>query len=193
MWGALACALVALGGRGPIAAGGAAIFVQVVLDSCDGELARIRYLYSDFGRLLDNASDDVIDIGMTVALGWAMGGWWWPVALAAAVARASCAIMIFRAVARIGKAGDVMAFRWFFDRAEADLGDRFEHKLTPLAVVRSLARRDAYVLVWAGCCLAGVLAPGLVLGLIVAFGYFGLSLAHRVVRARTPAAARAGM
>ncbi|MBK9032839.1 MAG: CDP-alcohol phosphatidyltransferase family protein [Myxococcales bacterium] len=193
VWGALACALVVIGGRGPIAAGGVAIFLQAVFDSCDGELARIRYLYSNFGRMLDNASDDVIDIGMTLALGWALGGWWWPVAVVAGVARASCALMIFRAVARMGKPGDVLAFRWFFDRAESELTDRFEHKLTPLAVVRSLGRRDAYVLVWTASCLAGVLEPGLVLGLIVAFGYFGLSLVHRVVRARTPAAERVGM
>lgn len=198
--GALACALFAWGGsretgggRAALAVGGAAIFLQVVLDSCDGELARVRHLYSSFGRMLDNVSDDVIDIGMTLALGWAVGGWWWPVAIASAVARASCAAMIFRAVARIGKAGDVLAFRWFFDRAEADLADRFEHKLTPLAVLRSFGRRDVYTLVWAVCGVTAVLLPGLILGLIVAFGYFGLSVVHRVVRARTPAAERAGM
>jgi len=195
--GALACALFAWGGHGggraALAAGGAAIFLQVVLDSCDGELARVRHLYSSFGRMLDNVSDDVIDIGMTLALGWAVGGWWWPVAIASAVARASCAAMIFRAVARIGKPGDVLAFRWFFDRAEADLADRFEHKLTPLAVLRSFGRRDVYTLVWAVGGFTAVLAPGLILGLIVAFGYFGLSVVHRVVRARTPAAERAGM
>ena len=138
-------------------------------------------------------SDDVIDIGMTLALGWTVGGWWWPVACAAAVARASCAAMIFRAVARIGKAGDVLAFRWFFDTADSALDERFEHKLTPLAVVRSLGRRDVYTLVWAVGGLTAVLVPGLVLGLIVAFGYFGLSVVHRVVRARTPADRRAGM
>ena len=33
-------------------------------------------------------------VGMTLALGWAVGGWWWPVAIASAVARASCAAMI---------------------------------------------------------------------------------------------------
>ncbi|MBK7072011.1 MAG: CDP-alcohol phosphatidyltransferase family protein [Myxococcales bacterium] len=199
--GALACALVAWGGtrgtagggRAALALGGAAIFLQVVLDSCDGELARVRHLYSSFGRTLDNVSDDVIDIGMTLALGWAVGGWWWPVAIVSAVARASCAAMIFRAVARIGKPGDVLAFRWFFDRAEADLADRFEHKLTPLAVLRAFGRRDVYTLVWAVCGFTGVLLPGLILGLIVAFGYFGLSIVHRVVRARTPAAQRAGM
>ena len=191
--GVAACVLIALGGRLLTALGGVAIFLQVVLDSCDGELARIRYLYSNFGRALDNVTDDLIDLGMTLAMGWALGGPWWPLAIAAAVARATCAAMIFRAVARIGKAGDVMAFRWFFDRADAALDERFAHKLTPLAVVRSFGRRDAYVCVWAVGALAGFLYPGLGLALIVGFGYFGLSLVHRVMRARTPIAERAGM
>jgi hypothetical protein len=64
--GVAACVLIALGGRRLLTAlGGVAIFLQVVLDSCDGELARIRYLYSNFGRALDNVTDDLIDLGMT--------------------------------------------------------------------------------------------------------------------------------
>ncbi|MEZ4402808.1 MAG: CDP-alcohol phosphatidyltransferase family protein [Kofleriaceae bacterium] len=191
--GLAAAALVATGSRGAVAAGGLAIFASVVLDSCDGELARIRHLYSAFGRTLDNVSDDVIDIAMTVALAVALGGWWVPVALVAAAARASCAAMIFRAVARAGKPGDVLAFRWFFDRADSELTERFARRVTPLALVRALGRRDAYVLVWTLACLTGVLAPGLIVGLAVAYGYFGLSLAHRVVRARRAPADRAGM
>lgn len=191
--GLAACALVAAGPRWAQVAGGLAIFLQVVLDSCDGELARIRHRYSAFGRGLDNVTDDLIDLGMTVGFGLALGGAWLWLAIGGAVARASCAAMIFRAVARIGRPGDVMAFRWFFDRADAALAERFEHKLTPMAVVRSLGRRDAYVIVWAIACLAGVLEPALVLALIVAYGYFGLSLAHRVARARRPVEDRAGM
>lgn len=191
--GLAACALVAAGPRWAQVVGGVAIFLQVVLDSCDGELARIRHRYSAFGRGLDNVTDDLIDLGMTVAFGVALGGVWLPLALAGAVARASCAAMIFRAVARIGRPGDVMAFRWFFDRADAELAERFEHRLTPMAVLRSLGRRDAYVIVWALACVIGVLEPALVLALIVAYGYFALSLVHRWVRARRPVEERAGM
>jgi phosphatidylglycerophosphate synthase len=182
--GVIACTVVASGSRRGLAAGGVAIWLQVVLDSCDGELARIRYLYSAFGRTLDNVSDDVIDNGFVAALGFAIGGAWWPIALAAVLARASCAIMIFRAVARIGRPGDVMAFRWFFDRPSDELAQRFERTITPLAVVRALGRRDLYVLVWASACIAQVPVVGLVLGLAVGFGYFGLSMVHRIARAR---------
>jgi hypothetical protein len=102
-----------------------------------------------FGRGLDNVTDDLIDLGMTLALGWAVGAWWWPGDRRRGGARVVRGDDLPRGGAHRQGRATCMAFRWFFDRADAALAERFEHKLTPLAVVRSFGRRDVYVLVWA--------------------------------------------
>ncbi len=182
--GLAACGLAMRGGTTGFAIAGALMFLQVVLDSSDGELARIRYLGSRFGMILDNTSDDVIDTLFIAAMGIGLGGPWLIVGVTAAALRSLVALMIYRDVARMGKAGDVMAFRWWFDKADDQLVERFEPKLTPLAVVRSLGRRDAYVLVWAAACGAGGVVVGLGLGAAIAGAYAGLAVTHLAVKAR---------
>lgn len=176
--GLAACGFTQRGTTAALMVGGALIWLQVILDSCDGELARIRYLGSRLGMWLDNVSDDIIDNLFVVALGVGLGGMWAPVGIAAAVLRGSCALMIYRAVARAGNPGDVMAFQWWFDNPQEQLAERFETRLTPLAVARSLGRRDLYVLVWGVTCVAGLPAIAFGLGVAISVGYFGLAVAH---------------
>ncbi len=182
--GLVACGCAAQGTRQAFIAAGALMFVQVVLDSCDGEVARLRYLASKFGMWLDNTSDDLIDNLFLAMLGVGIGGVWLPIGIAAAVAKSLIAVMIHIDVARRGKAGDVMAFKWFFDSADEELAERFETGTSITGIGRAFARRDVYILVWAVMCLAGVPEIALVHGAIVAFGYFGLAIVHVAVSAR---------
>jgi len=92
------------------------MIAQVILDSCDGELARVRFMGSKLGMWLDNLSDDLIDNGFALAVGLGLGGPWVYVGAAAAGARALVALNIYRTVARAGTPGDVMAFRWWFEK-----------------------------------------------------------------------------
>jgi phosphatidylglycerophosphate synthase len=161
---------------------GAFIFLQVVLDSCDGEVARIRHRHSRAGMILDNISDDVIDNLFIACLGLGLGGVWAWIGVGAAAARSLVAVMIYVDVARQGKFGDVMAFRWWFDSADDTPTERFVARVTPLTVVRGLGRRDLYVLVFAASCLAQVPQVGFGLGLAICVGYSGLALAHLALR-----------
>lgn len=183
--GLAACAVVASGGSRAFAAAGALMFVQVVLDSCDGEVARLRFLSSKLGMWLDNVSDDVIDISYTALLGIGLGGVWAPLAITAAALRACCALMIHVDVARRGRPGDIMSFKWFFDTEGEDLGERFETSATSVtSMLRAGGRRDFYCLVWAVTGIAGIPVVGLVLAMAVGVGYFGLAVAHLVVTRR---------
>jgi phosphatidylglycerophosphate synthase len=176
--GLAACAAAA---RGALALAGALMFLQVVLDSSDGELARLRHLHSRFGMWLDNTSDDLIDNLFIAALGVGLGGIWAPIGVAAGAARLAQAAMIHIDVARRGKPGDVLAFRWWFDGEDEALAERFDVRLTAGHVLRSLGRRDLYVLVWSAGCLAGVPLAALGLGVVLAAGQFGLAVVHLAV------------
>jgi len=183
--GIAACVLAPRGTYAGFALAGGLMFVQVVLDSCDGEVARLRFLSSKFGMWLDNVSDDVIDNTFLAVLAIGIGGVWTWIGITAAVLRSLCALMIHIDVARAGKPGDIMSFTWFFDTGGEDLGDRFETgKPSVMSLVRSAGRRDFYILVWTVTCLAGVPVVGLCLGVAVSVGYFGLAAAHVIVTSR---------
>jgi len=179
--GLAACAIVPAGTRAAFIAAGALMFAQVVLDSCDGELARIRFMHSRIGMILDNGSDDLIDNLFLAMLAIGVGGIWAPIGVAAAVGRGFSAAMIHIDVARRGKAGDILAFRWFFDSEGEQLADRFETKGSVAGTIRAFGRRDLYVLVWAASCVVGVPQIGLVLSIALSTVYFCLAIAHLVV------------
>ena len=187
--GLVACAFAAVGTRLGFVLAGGLMFFQAVLDSCDGEVARLRYLSSKFGMWLDNTSDDLIDNLFIAMLGVGIGGIWLPIGVGAAIAKSLTAIMIHIDVARRGKAGDVMAFKWFFDTAGEELAERFETGTSISGIGRALGRRDAYILIWMVTCSAGVPVVGLLHGVIVALGYFGLAIAHVIVVRRSSASA----
>lgn len=166
---------------------GALMFLQVVLDSCDGELARLRHMHSKFGMGLDSVSDDVIDNLFVAMLGVGIGGIWLPLGVAAAAARSLQALMIHVDVALRGRPGDVFSFRWWFDKEGEELAERFEVDLSVGSVLRSTGRRDMYCLLWAASCLAGVPIAALILGAILSVGQFALAVLHvtAMLRARS--------
>jgi phosphatidylglycerophosphate synthase len=185
--GLVACGFAARGTYASFAIAGVLMFVQAVLDSCDGEVARLRHLSSRFGMLLDNTSDDVIDNLFVAMLGVGLGGVWLPIAVAAATCKSLTALMIHVDVARRGQAGDILAFKWFFDTAGEDLADRFETGTSIAGIGRAFGRRDMYILVWTITCVAGIPEVGLVHGALVSFGYFALAIVHVIVTRRSRA------
>jgi phosphatidylglycerophosphate synthase len=178
--GLAACVAATVGTRAMFALAGALIVLQVVLDSCDGELARLRHMYSKLGMWLDNLGDDVVDNLFVACLGIGLGGVWAPVAIAAAAGRGLVALMIYVAVARAGQPGDVMAFRWWFDKPDDTPTERFVARMTPLTLVRAVGRRDLYTLVWGASCLATVPAGACGLGIAICVAYVGMGLGQTV-------------
>ena len=187
--GVSACVCAALGTWLGFVLAGTLMFIQVVLDSCDGELSRIRHMGSKFGMWLDNVSDDIIDNSFVACVGVGLGAPWMWIGIAAAVLRGMVALMIYRDVARAGKPGDVMAFKWWFDTAGEELAERYDTSTSVLSMVRALGRRDLYVLVFSASCLA--LFPYVALGLGAAIGgaYFVLGIIHVIATAKAEGSA----
>jgi phosphatidylglycerophosphate synthase len=189
--GLAAAVVVSRGGYAAIAVGGLLLEAQSILDSVDGELARLRFQFSKLGQWLDNVSDDVIDNAFVLGVGWALGGPWWWVAVGAATGRALAAIATYTEVYRRTGTGDVFAFRWWFEDASASAVEIYD----PRAVttwLRSLGRRDTYVFLWLIACVAGV--PHWVVGhaaAIAAVYVVLLALQLTVFRARVAARAAA--
>ncbi|MFQ5939044.1 MAG: CDP-alcohol phosphatidyltransferase family protein [Alphaproteobacteria bacterium] len=70
----LGCAWCYMQGGRMWALGGSALFILCyVLDNCDGEIARLKGLQSDFGMHLDNFADWLVHTAFFVALGIGVG------------------------------------------------------------------------------------------------------------------------
>jgi phosphatidylglycerophosphate synthase len=179
--GGAAVALAAAGGCPAIAIAGALMIAQVVLDSVDGELSRIRHMGSRLGMWLDNLSDDVIDNALVAALGIGLGGPWAIVGLAAAAARGFSALVTYLGARALGKPGDVMAFRWWFESAETP-EQAYAQPLSPGTALRALGRRDTYMLVFGASCIATVPEVAFGLGVINSAVYFGMAVLHLIAR-----------
>ena len=153
--GLVASLVASRGGYLGFALGGVLMELNSILDSCDGELARLRFQYSRLGQWLDNLSDDIVDNLFPVAVGYALGGIWLYLALAAAAGRILVSIAIYLSVYRRTRTGDVFAFRWWFERDKQTTDEVFD-PTSPLTWLRSFGRRDTFVFVWMLACLAHV-------------------------------------
>lgn len=152
----LAAALVASrGGYAAIAIAGVMFWLNAILDCVDGELARLRFQYSKLGQWLDNLSDEIVDNAFPVAVGWALGGIWLPIAIGAAAGRLVNAIVVYTDVYRRTGTGDVFEFRWWFEKASATAVEIYDPR-SILTWLRSLGRRDTYVFLWAVACVVGL-------------------------------------
>jgi phosphatidylglycerophosphate synthase len=167
--GLLAAFLVSRGGWACVAAGGVLLELNSILDSCDGELARLRYQYSKVGQWLDNLSDDIVDNVFIICAGVGLGGVWPWLGLAAACGRWLVSIVTYVSVYRATGTGDIFAFRWWFERGAATADDVYDPKAIT-TWLRSFGRRDTYVFVWMLACLAGfpywVIGHGLVIAAV---------------------------
>ena len=155
--GLVAAALLVTGARTAVLIAGPLIALQSIVDSCDGELARLRFQFSKLGQWLDNVADDVVDSALMAGLGAAAGGTTWlALGLAAAAARVFTQLVLYWQVTRVG--GDFLRFRWWF---ESDVGsvDEVYDPRSPLTWLRSLGRRDVYLFLWAALCVTGWGSP----------------------------------
>jgi len=178
--GLVAAWLASRGGHARGALAGVLLEVNSILDSCDGELARLRYQYSKLGQWLDNLSDDLVDNVFLIAVGFGLGGAWRWLGLAAAVGRWTVALVTYVSVYRRTGTGDVFAFRWWFE-ADKPTADAVYDPRSPVTWLRSLGRRDTYVFVWMIALLVGF-APWVVChGLVIAAVNVALLVLHVAV------------
>jgi phosphatidylglycerophosphate synthase len=177
------------GSHAMFAIAGVLLECNSILDSCDGELARLRYQYSKLGQWLDNLSDDIVDNLFLVAVGLGLGGPWRWLGVAAAGGRLLVALTTYLDVYRRTGTGDVFAFRWWFETGKATADDVYD-PTSPITWLRSLGRRDTYVFVWM-VVLVGGFPPWVVChGLAIAGVNVALLVLHFTVFRRRRAADR---
>ena len=175
--------LASRGGHVLLAIAGVLLEINSILDSCDGELARLRYQYSKLGQWLDNLSDDIVDNLFLIAVGAGLGGPWRWLGLAAACGRWLVALTTYVDVYRRTGTGDVFAFRWWFETDKPSADDVYDPR-SPITWLRSLGRRDTYVFVWMIALVAGF-APWVVChGLVIAAVNVSLLVLHVAVFGR---------
>jgi phosphatidylglycerophosphate synthase len=183
-----AAVLAATGGWAHLALAGVLLELNSILDSVDGELARLRYQYSKLGQWLDNLADDIVDNVFLIAVGHALGGAWAWLGLAAACGRWLVSAATYISVYRRTGTGDVFAFRWWFESDKATADDVYD----PTAIttwLRSLGRRDTYVFVWMIALVAGFPYWVVGHGLVIAAVNVGLLVLQLTVFRRAGAAA----
>lgn len=152
--GLTASVLASRGGYALVAIAGVLLEINSILDSVDGELARLRYQFSKLGQWLDNLSDDIVDNAFIAAVGYGLGGVWWWLGLAAAGGRVLVSVTTYLDVYRRTGTGDVFAFRWWFEGAETSTDDVYDPKKVT-TWLRSFGRRDTFVFLWMLACVAG--------------------------------------
>lgn len=76
-FGFAAILAVAWGGAAWFVPGAVLLQAQSILDGCDGEISRLKYIRSRLGEWLDQVLDDLVNLGFFVATGWALhlAGW----------------------------------------------------------------------------------------------------------------------
>jgi phosphatidylglycerophosphate synthase len=151
--GLLASVLASRGTWVTFAIAGVLLELNSILDSCDGELARLRYQFSKLGQWLDNLSDDIVDNLFLVAVGVGIGGVWLWLGVAAAGGRLLVSIVTYVSVYVRTGTGDIFSFRWWFEGGAKSVDELY--KPTSIGTwLRSFGRRDTFVFVWMIACVA---------------------------------------
>lgn len=145
--GLCASLLAFRGGYPELALAGVLLEVNSILDSCDGELARLRYQFSKLGQWLDNLSDDLVDNLFLAAVGWAIGGVWFWIGLGAGVGRLVNSLTQYVATYLRTGTGDAFAFRFWFEGASTSTDELYSPKSLK-TWLRSIGRRDTYIFLW---------------------------------------------
>jgi len=138
--------------------GGLLVQIQSVLDGCDGEISRLKYLRSRSGEWLDQVFDDAVNLGCFAASGWTLfragsvfAGW---LTLEGTIAHLLLQVCLYTALlTRGGGSGSVTSIRWWGQRPAPPAGTR--GATGPAELVELLIRRDVLILLYPVTALFG--------------------------------------
>lgn len=182
-WGLAACA-IALGGTWThLAIAGVMMQGHNILDSCDGEMARLRYQFTTSGAWLDNVMDEVVDDAFVACVGIAVGGPWAIVGIAGGAARFLANALQWEEMLRRGKGGSAYAFRYWFEREDAS-PDEVYGRRSALYWFRAIGRRDTFVFAFMLLLLANLPIVVVVWGAANGAVILAPMLAHVALRGR---------
>ncbi len=163
VFGLAAIGLVAWGGAAMLLPGAVLLQVQSILDGCDGEISRLKYIRSRLGEWLDQVGDDVVNVGFFAVAGWALwrdgsaaAGW---MAAIGAPLHVVYQVALYAAlVLRGGGSGSVTSIRW---RGQADpapiaSGSRRGPWRAFKETVEMAGRRDFFTFLYLPAALLGL-------------------------------------
>lgn len=185
-WGLAACWFALQATWASLAIAGLMMQFHNILDSCDGEMARLRFQFTTSGAWLDNIFDEIVDDTFIACVGIAAGGIWTYVGIAGGAARFLAVALQWEEMLRRGKGGSAYAFRFWFE-SEESTADEVYGKRSALYYVRALGRRDTFV--FGFCILLLCRVPFVVTIWGAATGAINFSLMAAHVVLRKPAAA----
>lgn len=180
-----AAALMLLPGYGWAVAAAALMQLSSIIDGCDGEVARLRYQFSEFGKWYDSAVDEVVNSLFIAATGYHLSltgwhGWLW-VGLFAGAVHYAYGMVNFHCKWRTG-----YGVYWWFD-----LGSRPTGPVKPTVTqigqtnlwseLKTLSGRDAYLLLFLVAALVGGLPVLMSLLGVLSLGVAILLFLHIVV------------
>lgn len=147
LFGVAAIAVVAIGGTRWLIPGAVLLQVQSILDGCDGEISRLKYIRSRLGEWLDQLLDDSVNVGFFAAVGWALyqagSRFALPITIAGTALHIIYQIALYTALlTRGGGSGSVASLRW--------PGQLDPHAPPPEPSARGLARMAKETLEMAG-------------------------------------------
>ncbi len=154
-WGLAACLIVLDGTWVAFAIGGVMMQGHNILDSCDGEMARLRFQFTRTGAWFDNVFDEIVDDLFIACVGIALGGPWFYVGVIGGAARFVAVALQWEEMIRRGKGGSAYAFRFWFE-SEQSSADEVWGQRSALYYIRAMGRRDSYVFGYMVLCLARV-------------------------------------
>ncbi len=170
LFGLAAIAVVAVGGTGWLVPGAVLLQVQSILDGCDGEISRLKYIRSRLGEWLDQVLDDVVNVGFFAAAGWALhqagSGTALPITVVGTALHLVYQAALYTAlVTRGGGSGSITSIRWW---GQKDHGDRPAGR-SPAGVVRAIKeigeaamRRDFFTFLYLPAALLDLTEVALV-------------------------------
>ncbi|HSR89753.1 MAG TPA: CDP-alcohol phosphatidyltransferase family protein, partial [Gemmatimonadales bacterium] len=122
LFGLAAIVVVAIRGTSGLIPGALLLLVQSILDGCDGEISRLKYLRSRLGEWLDQLFDDVVNLGYFAAVGYTLyragsvpAGW---ITLVGVISHLIYQTALYAALlTRGGGSGSVTSIRWWGQKA----------------------------------------------------------------------------
>ncbi len=117
VFGVAAIVVVGFGGVPWIILGACLLQMQSILDGCDGEISRLKYIRSRLGEWLDQILDDLVNVGFFAVTGWALYKSGEPLMLPLTVAGTGLHLvyqvaLYIALVTRGGGSGSVASIRW---------------------------------------------------------------------------------
>jgi phosphatidylglycerophosphate synthase len=163
VFGVAGAFVAARGGYWNVLAGTGLFEVQNILDGCDGEIARLKYLRSRSGEWLDQVIDDALNIAILASIGVALARGGHPfartVTIVAVVAQAVHVAGLYAGLLiKAGGRGSVARLRWWIGSGEGGtfVGDLTRRDILSAAYVAAAAMNGvAVVFLWHAALTVG--------------------------------------